>query len=265
MSLHDLPEACDRPGARRMSLSDTPATAVRDMPPFEAPALPRAADPGERDTLRARFLRAGRDAVDDRELLQLLLAGSHSAAEAEDLAGILLDTFGSPARVLATRPDTLRAAAGLGDAAIAAIKTAEALGIRLARAELPARFHAQLATYDKVIDYCRTLTAHREVEELHLLFLDNRNALIRDERHQRGTLNHTPAYPREICIRALEVGASALVILHNHPGGDPTPSRADVEMTNRIRDALKPIDVTLHDHVVVTAGAAFSFREKGLI
>ena len=163
------------------------------------------------------------------------------------------------------RPDTLRAVAGLGEAAVAAIKTAEALGIRLARTELPARFHPQLATYEKVIDYCRTLTAHREVEELHLLFLDNRNALIRDERHQRGTLNHTPAYPREICIRALEVGAAALVILHNHPSGDPTPSRSDVEMTNRIRDALKPIDVTLHDHVVVTAGAAFSFREKGLI
>ena len=265
MSLPDIPEGYDRSGTRRMTLSDAPATAVRDRTLFEAPPWPRAAEAGERDNLRARFLRAGRDAVDDRELLQLLLAGSHSPAEAEDLAGVLLDTFGSPARVLAARPDTLRAVAGLGEAAVAAIKTAEALGIRLARTELPARFHPQLATYEKVIDYCRTLTAHRDVEELHLLFLDNRNALIRDERHQRGTLNHTPAYPREICIRALEVGATALVILHNHPSGDPTPSRADVEMTNRIRDALKPIDVTLHDHVVVTAGAAFSFREKGLI
>ena len=248
-----------------MTLSDAPAAAVRDMALFKAPAWPHTADAGERHKLRARFLRAGRDAVDDREILQLLLAGSHSAAVAEDLAGFLLDTFGSPARVLAARPDRLRAIAGLGEAAVAAIKTAEALGIRLARAELPDRFHPQLATYEKVIDYCRALAGHRDVEELHVLFLNSRNALLHDECHQRGTLNHTPAYPREICVRALEVGAAALVILHNHPSGYPTPSRADVDMTNRIRDALKPIDVALHDHVIVTPSDAFSFKDKGLL
>ena len=237
-----------------MSLSDAPA-----------PAWPRAADGIERHDLRDRFLRAGREAVDDRELLQLLLSGSHSAAEAGDLAGILLDTFGSPARVLAARPDTLRAAAGLGEPGIAAIKAAEALAIRLARAELPERLHPQLDTYRRVIDYCRALAGHREVEQLHLLFLNTKNALTHDECLQRGTVNHTPAYPREICVRALEVGAAALVLLHNHPSGDPTPSRADVEMTNRVRDALKLIEVALHDHIIVTPGAAFSFREKGLL
>ena len=248
-----------------MTLSDAPAAAFRDMHLHEAPARPQAAHAGERDNLRTRFLRAGREAVDDRELLQLLLAGSHAAAEAEDLAGVLLDAFGSPARVLAARPDTLRAVAGLGEAGIAAIKAAEALGIRLARAQLPDRFHPQLATYEKVIDYCRALAGHREVEELHLLFLNTKNTLIRDERHSTGTVNHTPAYPREICIRALQVGAAALVILHNHPSHDPTPSRADVDMTNRIRDAAKLIDVALHDHVIVTPTSAFSFREKGLL
>ena len=155
--------------------------------------------------------------------------------------------------------------AGLNDAGIAAIKTAEALGIAMARAALPETFHPQLATYEKVVEYCRTLVAHRDVEEFHLLFLNTKNALIRDEVHQTGTINHTPVYPRQVCVRALEVGASALVVVHQHPSNDPTPSRADVEMTARLRDALKTIDVDLHDHIVVTSGAAFSFREKGLL
>ena len=247
-----------------MTLSDAPAPGMRDVTPFPAPAAQHPTDTGH-DELQARFLRAGREAVDERELLQLLLAGSHPAAEARELAGILLDTFGSPARVLAARADTLRMIAGLGDAGIAAIKTAEALGIAMARAALPESFHPQLATYEKVVEYCRTLAAHRDVEQFHLLFLNTKNVLIRDEIHQTGTINHTPVYPCQVCVRALELGASALVVLHNHPSNDPTPSRADVEMTARLRDALKTIDVDLHDHIVVAPGAAFSFREKGLL
>ena len=247
-----------------MSLSDTPAPGLRDAAPFPAPAAQQPAGTAH-DELRARFLRAGREAVDDRELLQLLLAGSHSAAEASQLAIALLDAFGSPARVLAARPDTLRAVAGLGEAGIAAIKTAEALGIAMARAALPERFHPQLATYEKVVEYCRTLAAHRDVEVFHLLFLNTKNALICDEVHQTGTINHTPVYPRQVCVRALEVGATALVVAHQHPSGDPCPSRADVKMTNRLRDALKTIDVDLHDHIVVAPGDAFSFRTKGLL
>ena len=248
-----------------MSLSDAPAPGLRDVAPFPAPAAPPAAAHTELDGLRARLLRAGRDAVDDRELLQLLLAGSHPAAEAEGLAAVLLDTFGSPARVLAARPDTLRAAAGLGEAGIAAIKTAEALGIAMAKAALPETFHPQLATYEKVVDYCRTLAAHRDVEEFRALYLDTKNRLIRDELLQTGTVNHTPVYPRQVCVRALEVGAAALVVVHPHPSGDPMPSKADVEMTACLRDALKTIDVDLHDHIVVAPGDAFSFRQKGLL
>ena len=130
---------------------------------------------------------------------------------------------------------------------------------------LPETFHPQLATYEKVVEYCRTLAAHRDVEEFRALYLDTKNRLIRDELLQTGTINHTPVYPRQVCVRALEVGAAALVVLHSHPSGDPSPSRADVEMTARLRDALKTIDVDLHDHIVVTSGAAFSFREKGLL
>ena len=247
-----------------MTLSDTTAAGLHDVSPFPASVDPHPVGTGH-DELRARLLRAGREAVDDRELLQLLLAGSHPAAEASQLATILLDTFGSPARVLAARTDTLRAVAGLGEAGIAAVKTAEALGIAMARAALPETFHPQLATYDKVVEYCRALAAHRDVEEFRALYLDTRNRLIRDELLQSGTINHTPVYPRQVCIRALEVGASALLVVHPHPSNDPTPSRADVEMTTRLRDALKTIDVDLHDHIVVTAGDAFSFREKGLI
>ena len=247
-----------------MSLSDMPAPGLRDVTPFPAPTAQQLAEIGH-DNLRARLLRAGREAVDDRELLQLLLAGSHSAAEASQLATVLLDTFRSPARVLAARPDTLRAVAGLGEAGIAVVKTAEALGIAMARAALPERFHPQLATYEKVVEYCRSLTAHRDVEEFRALYLDTKNRLIRDELLQTGTVNHTPVYPRQVCVRALEVGASALVVLHAHPSGDSTPSRADVEMTARLRDALKTVDVDLHDHIVVTARDAFSFREKGLL
>ena len=247
-----------------MSLSGAPASGLHDVAPFPAPAEQLPAGTGH-DELRARFLRAGRESVDDRELLQLLLAGAHSAAEAARLASVLLDTFGSPSRVLSARIDTLRTVAGLGEAGIAAVKTAEALGIAMARAALPETFHPQLATYDKVVEYCRALAAHRDVEQFRALYLDTKNRLIRDECLQTGTVNHTPVYPRQVCVRALEVGATALVVVHPHPSGDPSPSRADVEMTNRLRDALKTIDVDLHDHIVVAPGDAFSFRQKGLL
>ena len=247
-----------------MSLSESPVPGLRDVAPFPT-AADRHAAGIDHDDLRARFLRAGREAVDDRELLQLLLAGSHPAAEAGRLAGVLLDTFGTPSRVLAARTDTLRTVAGLGEAAIGAVKTAEALGIAMARAALPESLHPQLATYDNVVEYCRALAAHRDVEEFRALYLDTKNRLIRDECLQTGTVNHTPVYPRQVCVRALEVGASALVVVHPHPSNDPTPSRADVEMTGRLRDALKTIDVDLHDHIVVAPGDAFSFKQKGLL
>ena len=158
-----------------MSLSDVPGPGLRDVASLPVTASPRDAEDTELAGLQARFLRAGREAVDDRELLQLLLAGSHPAAEARELAEILLDTFESPARVLAARTDTLRAIAGLGEAGIAAVKTAEALGIAMARAALPENFHPQLETYEKVVEYCRTLAAHRDVEEFRLLYLDTKN------------------------------------------------------------------------------------------
>ena len=249
-----------------MSLRDAPGPALSRLPRLPLPAVTADTDGSTPYLgLGPRLLRAGCEALDDRELLQLLLSPFHSNADARALADTLLSTFGSPARVLAARTGALHAVEGLCEDAVCAIKAAEALGIRLARARVPDRIDPAFVNYHKVIDYCRALVGHRPVEELLLLFLNSRNRLIAEERHQHGTIDHTPAYPREICIRALETNASALILVHQHPGGDPTPSSADIDMTQRIRDALKTIDVALHDHIVVTPGAAVSFKEKGLL
>ena len=249
-----------------MSPLDIPEPGFRELPLLDVPAAPASVrEAASRRRLRARFLRAGRDAVDDRELLEMLLSGSRSVVDVASLAESLLDMFGTAPRVLAARPDRLRTVPGLSGDAIAAIKTAEALGIRMARAEVPETVRPSFGSYAKVIDYCRTLAGHREVEEFHILYLDRKNALIADEQHQHGTVCHTPVYPREICIRCLEWQASAIIAIHDHPSGSPEPSRADIDMTGRIRDALKTIDVTLLDHVVVTPSGSVSFQERGLL
>ena len=237
-----------------------------EMPLYDVPAGPasiRQAASSRR--LQRRFLRAGREAVDDRELLELLLSGRPSVDDAGALAASLLDTFGTAPRALAARPDRLRRVPGLSEDAIAALKAAEALGIRMARAEVPDTVRPSFGNYDKVIEYCRTLAGHREVEEFHLLYLDRKNRLIADECHQKGSVCHAPVYPREICIRCLELQASAIVALHPHPSGNPDPSRADIDMTQRIKDALKTIEVTLLDHVIVTPSGSVSFQARGLL
>ena len=249
-----------------MSPLDTPDAGLREMPLFDVPAGPASVrEAASRRRLRARFLRAGRHAVDDRELLELLLFGCRPADDPGALAGALLDTFGTAPRALAARPDRLRAVPGLSEDAVAALKTAEALGIRMAREHVPQTVRPSLGGYDKVIDYCRTLAGHREVEEFHILYLDRTNHLIADECLHKGSVCHTPAYPREICIRCLELQASAVVAVHNHPSGSTDASRADIAMTNRIRDALKTIEVTLLDHVIITPSGSFSFQTSGLL
>ena len=218
-----------------------------------------------RHRLRQRFLRAGREAVDDRELLELLLSARPSVDDAEALAASLLDLFGSAPRVLAARPDRLRTVPVLPEDAIAALKAAEALGIRMARAAVPDKVSPVLGSYDKVIDYCRALAGHREVEEFHILYLNRKNRLLGDECLHKGSVSETPVYPREICIRCLELQATAIVAVHNHPSDDPQPSEADIDMTNRIRDALKTIEVVLLDHIIVTPDDSVSFKDLDLL
>ena len=241
-------------------------TGFDEMPLYDVPAGPASIrQAAARRRLQRRFLRAGRESVDDRDLLELLLSGRPSVDDAEALARALLDTFGTAPRVLAARPDRLRTVPGLPDDAVAALKAAEALGIRMARTEVPDTVRPSLGSYDKVIEYCRTLAGHREVEQFHLLFLNRKNLLIADECHQKGSVCHTPAYPREVCVRALELQASAVVAIHNHPSNCPEASRADLDMTRRIKDALKTIDVTLLDHVIVTPTDSLSFQARGLL
>ena len=237
-----------------------------EMPLYDIPAGPASIrQAAGRRRLRARILRAGSEAVDDQDLLELLLAGRASVDDAGTLAASLLDMFRTAPRVLAARPDRLRSVPGLSEDAIAALKAAEALGIRMARAEVPDTMRPSLGSYDKVIEYCRTLAAHREVEEFRILYLNRKNVLITDECLQKGSVCHTPVYPREVCVRALELQASAVIAVHNHPSSDPNPSRADIAMTQRIRDALKTIEVTLLDHLIVTPCNAVSFQALGLL
>ena len=243
----------DAPGFDEMPLYDVPA----------GPASIRQA--AGRRRLQRRFLSAGREAVDDRDLLELLLSGHPSVDDAGALAGGLLDMFGAASRVLAARPDRLRTVPGLSEDAIAALKAAEALGIRMAREDVPETVRPSFGRYDKVIEYCRALTGHREVEEFRILYLNRKNRLLSDECIQKGSVCHAPVYPREICIRCLELQASAIVAVHNHPSHCPEPSRADIDMTKRIKDALKTIEVTLLDHLIVTPTGAVSFQSRGLL
>ena len=241
------------PGFDEMPLYDMPA----------GPALIRQA--AGRTRLQRRFLRAGREAVDERELLELLLSGRRATVCAGELAGALLDIFGTAPRTLAARPDRLRTVPGLSEDAIAALKAAEALGIRMAREDVPETVRPSFGRYDKVIEYCRALAGHREVEEFRVLYLNRKNRLIADECLQKGSVCHAPVYPREVCVRCLELQASAVVAVHNHPSHCPEPSRTDIDMTKRIKYALKTIEVTLLDHLIVTPTGAVSFQSRGLL
>ena len=249
-----------------MSPLDRPDPGFDDMALLDMPTAPVSVrEAARRRRLQGRLLRAGRAAVDDRELLELLLSGRRGIADSGPLAAALLEVFGTAPRALAARPDRLRSVPGLCDDAIAVLKTAEALGIAMAREAVPDAARPSFGDYDKVIDYCRTLAGHREVEQFHLLFLNRKHRLLASELHQHGSVCHTPAYPREVCIRALELQASAVIATHAHPSGDPEPSRADIDMTGRIRDALKTVGVTLLDHIVVTPTGAVSFKTRGLL
>ena len=173
----------------------------------------------------------------------------------------LLAHFGSFAAVMAAEPDALTQA-GLNLAGIAAIKAAREAALRLMRAELQER--PVVNSWDKLVDYCAAHLALGQVEEFHVLFLDRKN-LLKHERQQRGTIDHTPVYPREVVKRALEVGASALILVHNHPSGDPTPSKADIAVTQDIKNAAAPLGVVLHDHLIIGRDQHVSFRDLKLI
>ena len=215
-----------------------------------------------RDRLRQFLILAGAENLLDHELVEVMLFTNNSRADAESLAEELLDRFGSLAEVLSAEPEAL-AAAGLSMSAIAGVRLVRELALRFMRAELHSR--PLVASRDTLIDYCSAQIAHSKVEEFHILFLDRKNALIKHERQQRGTVDHTPVYTREVVKRALELGASALILVHNHPSGDPTPSKADIAVTKDIVKAAAPLGLTVHDHLIIGRGQHSSLRDLGLI
>lgn len=218
---------------------------------------------GHRQRLRERFLATGGDGMPDYEFLEMLLAQAIPRRDVKPLAKSLLDRFGSFAGVISADDEKLMAVSGMGETSVAALKVVRAAAIRLLQQEVTGR--DAISSWDKLIDYCRAAMAHETVEQLRLLFLDKRNVLITDEVQQRGTVDHTPLYIREVVKRALDLSASALIVVHNHPSGDPTPSRGDIDMTNELKDALEKIGITLHDHVIIGRNGHESFRAKGLL
>ncbi|WP_454892291.1 RadC family protein [Ancylobacter terrae] len=204
---------------------------------------------GHRERLRDRFRKAGADALPDYELLELVLFRAVPRADVKPLAKQLVAHFGSFAEVIAASPTRLREVKGVGEAIITEFKLIAAAAERVTRGKLRAR--PVLSSWSAVIEHCRAAMAFADHEQFRVLFLDKRNQLIADEVQQRGTVDHTPVYPRELVKRALELAASAVILVHNHPSGDPTPSHADIQMTKTIVDIAKPLGIEVHDHIIV--------------
>jgi len=216
-----------------------------------------------RKRLRARFMEGGAAALPDYELLELVLFRAIPRQDVKPLARRLLDVFGDFNRVITAPPTRLAMVQGVGDAVIQELKIVEASAQRLMRARVMNR--PVLASWDALLDYCHTAMAHRETEQFRVLFLDRKNVLIADEEQAKGTIDHVPVYPREVVKRALELNASALILVHNHPSGDPTPSDSDVVMTVKIQDAADVLGITLHDHLIIGKGCELSFRAGGYL
>ena len=218
---------------------------------------------GHRARLRARFDEAGADGMPEYELLELLLFRALSRGDVKPLAKRLIERFGSIGGVLGAEREALKNVEGVGDIVIHTLKLAQALNERTLRETVTGR--PVIGSWEAVVDYCTAQLAHRTAEHFRVLFLDSRNALIKDEEQQQGTVDHVVLYPREVIKRALELGASAVILVHNHPSGDPSPSRADVELTKEIAKAGATMGVTVHDHLVIGRSRHVSLREEGLL
>jgi DNA repair protein RadC len=199
----------------------------------------------------------------DYELLELILFRAIPRQDVKPLARALLETFGDFNRVVTAAPVRLTAVKGVGEAVVLELKIVEAAAQRLMRARVMHR--PVLSSWDALLDYCHTSMAHRETEQFRILFLDRKNVLIADEEQAKGTVDHVPVYPREVVKRALEVNASAIILVHNHPSGDPTPSEADLAMTTQIQDACQALGLVLHDHLIIGKSREVSFRGAGYL
>ena len=226
-----------------------------------APEQPQHA--GHRERLRDRFRKGGAEALPDYELLELVLFRALPRRDTKGLAKALLARFGSFAEVVNAPDARLKEVKGVGEAVITELKLIRAAALRLMQTQIMRR--PALSTWQQVLDYLRAAQSYEHREQFRVLFLDKRNQLIADEVQQQGTVDHTPVYIREVVKRALELSATAMVLVHNHPSGDPTPSRPDIDMTKQIIMAAKPFGIAIHDHIIVGREGHASLRSLGLI
>jgi len=218
---------------------------------------------GHRERLRARFRKAGVDGLQDYELLELILFRAIPRRDVKPLAKDLIAKFGGFAETLAAPIERLTEVKGVSEAVAMELKIVQAASLKFAQERVLNR--PVISSWSDLLSYCRSAQADEKIELFRILFLDKKNILIADEVQQRGTVDHTPVYPREVVKRALELGASAIILVHNHPSGDPTPSPADVDMTNQIVKATKALGIRVHDHLVIGHKSEASFKSLGLL
>ncbi|WP_272009056.1 RadC family protein [Roseovarius sp. ZX-A-9] len=230
-----------------------------DIPPGKQPSYIR----DHRARLRDRFRNGGAQAMPDYEMLELVLFRAIPRRDVKPLARLMLDTFGDFNGAISAPPAWLAKVPGVGEAVITELKIVEAASQRLARARVMQR--QVISSWDALLDYCHATMAHRGTEQFRLFLLDTKNTLIADEEQASGTVDHVPVYPREVVKRALELNASALILVHNHPSGDPTPSQSDIDMTRQIADAAQVMGITLHDHLITGKSCELSFRSEGYL
>ncbi len=218
---------------------------------------------GHRERLRRKLTEKGASALADYELLELVLFSAVPRADTKPLAKALIKRFGSFAEVVSAEPARLSEVKGAGGAVVSALKVVEAAAVELARGKVMDR--PILSTWQALLDYCQSSMSLGKKEQFRILFLDRNNTLVADEVQQEGTVDHTPVYPREVIKRALELGATALILVHNHPTGDPTPSKADIDMTREIAQAGEKLGIVVHDHLVIGRRDHASFKSLGLL
>ena len=218
---------------------------------------------GHRERLRERFREAGPEALPDYELLEMVLFRAIKRGDTKPLAKALIAKFGSFAEVISATPERLMEVDGVGEAITTELKLVRAAALRLMKGQIINR--PLLSSWNAILEYCRASMAYQDKEQFRILFLDKKNQLIADEVQQEGTVDHTPVYTREVMKRALELSASAIILAHNHPSGDPTPSFADIDMTRKIIEAGQKLGITVHDHVIIGRQGHTSFRASKLI
>ena len=240
--------------------SETSSSIATEQPKSAKKSNPNA---GHRERLRERFVKAGPDALADYELLELVLFRSLPRIDTKPIAKSLIARFGSFGDVLSADLERLKEVKGIKQATAIDMKIVAAAAKQLLKSEVHSR--ELLSSWAAVLEYCTAAMAYESKEQFRILFLDKKNGLIADEVQQTGTIDHTPVYPREVLKRAIELSATAVILVHNHPSGDPTPSRADIDMTRKIIEAIKPLGIIVHDHIIIGKSGHASLKGLKLI